>query len=118
MDTTPKEAYLYQVESGRCPFEEWLDSLRDRKGRAKIRVKIARVRAGNLGNCRPVGQGVLELKIDFGPGYRIYLGQVGQTIIILLCGGDKATQAEDIKAAHDYWADYGRRPHAARKKIS
>jgi len=118
MHATPKEAYLYRFQSGRCPFEEWLDSMRDRMGRAKIRARIARARAGNLGKCEPVGGGVFELKIDFGPGYRVYFGEVGDTIIILLCGGDKSTQTKDIKAAHDYWADYRRRYHAAREKLS
>lgn len=87
-------------------------------GRAKIRARIARVRAGNLGNCEPEGGGVFELKIDFGPGYRVYFGEVGETIVILLRGGDKSTQIKDIKAARDNWADYWRRPHAAREKLS
>jgi len=118
MHATPKEAYLYRFQSGRCPFEEWLDSMRDRMGRAKIRARIARARAGNLGKCEPVGGGVFELKIDFGPGYRVYFGEVGDTIIILLCGGDKSTQMKDIRKAQDYWADYWRRPHAARENLS
>lgn len=92
--------------------------MKDRMGRARIRARIARARAGNLGKCEPVGEGVFEPKIDFGPGYRVYFGEVGAAIIILLCGGDKSTQAKDIKAAHDYWADYWRRPHAAREKLS
>ena len=118
MHITPKEAFLYRLQSGRCPFEEWLESMRDRVGRAKIRARIARVRVGNLGKCEPVGAGLFELKIDFGPGYRVYFGEVGETIVILLCGGDKSTQTKDIKEAHDYWADYWRRPHAAREKLS
>lgn len=117
MDYT-QEAYLYRLQSGRCPFEEWLEGLRDRVGRAKIRARIARVRAGNFGKCEAVGKGVFELKVDFGPGYRVYFGQVGQAIVILLCGGDKGTQARDIKAAHAYWADYWRRSHEAREKLS
>ena len=118
MNITPKEAYLYRFRSGRCPFEDWLESLKDRIGRAKIRARIARVRAGNLGQCASVGEGVCELKVDFGPGYRVYFGEVGNAIVILLCGGDKSTQTKDIKAAHQYWADYWRRPHAAREKLS
>lgn len=118
MNVTPKEAHLYRFLSGRCPFEEWLESMRDRIGRAKIRARIARARAGNLGRCDPVGGGVFELKIDFGPGYRVYFGEVGPAIIILLCGGDKSSQRNDIKAAQAYWADYWRRPHAAREKLS
>jgi putative addiction module killer protein len=118
MNINPKVAYLYRLPSGRCPFEEWLESLRDRMGRAKIRARIARVRAGNFGRCEPVGGGVFELKIDFGPGYRVYFGAVGETIVILLCGGDKSTQVKEIRKARDYWADYWRRPHAAREKLS
>jgi putative addiction module killer protein len=118
MEATPKEAYLYQTASGQCPFEEWLESLRDRKGAAKIRVRIARARVGNLGSCNTVGQGILEFKIDFGPGYRVYFGEIGKTIIILLCGGGKSTQAKDIALAHKYWVDYWRRPHEARKALS
>lgn len=118
MEITPKEAYIYQALSGRCPFESWLESLMDRVGRAKVRARIARARAGNLGQCGPVGEGVFELKIDCGPGYRVYFGEVGHSIIVLLAGGDKSTQKKDIKAAHEYWDDYWRRPHAARKKLS
>lgn len=117
MEATPKEAFYYRMTSGRCPCEEWLESLRDRKGAARIRAKIARARAGNLGKCRTVGQGVFELKIDFGPGYRVYFGEHGNTVIILICGGDKDTQDKDIKLAHDYWVDYWRQPYAARKKL-
>ena len=95
-----------------------MEVLKDIRGRAKIRARIARVRAGNLGKRQSVGKGVFELKIDFGPGYRVYFGQVADAMVILLCGGDKSTQAKDIKTAHEYWADYWRRTHAARKKIS
>jgi putative addiction module killer protein len=73
---------------------------------ARIRARIARVRLGNLGNCEPVGGGVLELKINYGPGYRVYFGQVGMKLVILLCGGDKSSQAEDIRRAIEYWEDY------------
>ena len=118
METSPKAAYVYQTDGGRCPFDEWLEALRDRRGRAKIWAKIARVRAGNLGSCESVGKGVLELKVDFGPGYRVYIGQVGQESVILLCAGDKSTQDQDIRRAHDYWVDYWRRPHAVRKALS
>ena len=82
-----------------------MDSLRDQRARARIRARIVRVRLGNLGNCEPVGDGVLELKIDYGPGYRVYFGQVGMKLVILLCGGDKSSQAEDMRAI-EYWEDY------------
>lgn len=90
------------------PFSEWLISLRDNKARAKIRVRLDRVSLGNLGDCHGVGDGVQELRIDYGPGYRVYFGQVGSTIVLLLCGGDKNTQAKDIEQAKHYWNEYRR----------
>ncbi len=83
-----------------------MKSLRDERARARIRTRIARVRLGNLGNCEPVGNGVLEVKIDYGPGYRVYFGQVGAKLVILLCGGDKTSQSKDIRRAIEYWKDY------------
>lgn len=111
MPVVKKEVLIYQTQEGKAPFEAWLDSLRDRKGAAKVRIRIDRLRLGNLGQCRCVGEGVFELKIDFGPGYRVYFGEEGDTIVILLCGGDKSTQSKDIAMAHEYWADYRRRRH-------
>ena len=74
MQASEKEVENYVCPDGSCPFTDWIDSVRDRQARARIRTRIARVRLGNLGNCEPVGGGVLELKIDYGPGYRVYLG--------------------------------------------
>jgi putative addiction module killer protein len=99
----------YLTRDGRNPFREWLLSLRDREARARIRVRVDRVSLGNFGNCRSVGSGVSELRIAHGPGYRVYFGRVGTTVIVLLCGGDKSTQAADIEKAHAYWADDQRR---------
>lgn len=99
----------YLTETGRNPFREWLHSLRDIQARARIRVRLNRVRLGNLGDCKAVGEGVLELKMDFGPGYRVYLGQVGDALVILLCGGDKQTQQRDIATAKLYWQSYKQR---------
>lgn len=109
MEATPKELQIYVGEDGRAPFSEWLASLRDNKARAKIRVRLDRVGLGNLGDCHGVGDGVQELRIDYGPGYRVYFGQVGSAIVLLLCGGDKSTQARDIEQATRYWSDYRRR---------
>lgn len=109
MEATPKELHIYVAEDGRAPFSEWLASLRDNKARAKIRVRLDRVGLGNLGDCHGVGDGVQELRIDYGPGYRVYFGQVGSAIVLLLCGGDKSTQARDIEQATRYWSDYRRR---------
>ena len=86
---TPRQVLNYVTGAGKCPFEEWLDGLKDVTGRALIRKRINRIRLGNLGNNRSVGDGVWELKIDFGPGYRIYYGEGGAGTVILLCGGNK-----------------------------
>jgi putative addiction module killer protein len=106
MEAQPRDIQRYVTPDGRIPITEWLDSLRDRKARNKIRVKIQRVEEGNLGDYRSVGEGVYELRIDYGPGYRVYFGQVGSTIVLLLCGGDKSTQDRDIRTAKEYWTDY------------
>ena len=80
-------------------FSEWLKALRDRQGRAKILSRIDRLEEGNPGKTRSVGGGVIEMKIDFGPGYRVYFIQRGTVAIVLLCGGDKGTQKKDIERA-------------------
>jgi len=80
-------------------FSEWLRDLKDRQGRARIVSRLDRLEDGNPGNSRSVGEGVVELEIDVGPGYRVYYIQRGEVLIILLCGGDKSTQARDIQRA-------------------
>lgn len=80
-------------------FAKWLDSLADIRARARILVRIERFAAGNPGDVKPVGEGVSELRIDYGPGYRVYYKQFGRLAVILLAGGDKRTQAKDIKTA-------------------
>jgi putative addiction module killer protein len=79
----------------------WFKSLRDRQAKARIDIRIRRLSMGNPGDVKPVGQGVSELRIDYGPGYRVYFIQQGETLIILLAGGDKRTQDRDIKTALD-----------------
>lgn len=80
-------------------FAKWLDNLRDIQARARILVRIERLAAGNPGDVKPVGEGVSELRIDYGPGYRVYFVKRGQKVVILLAGGDKRTQSKDIKTA-------------------
>ena len=80
-------------------FIKWLDGLRDIQARARILVRIERLATGNPGDVKPVGEGVSELRIDYGPGYRVYFVKQGQTVIVLLAGGDKRTQATDIRTA-------------------
>jgi putative addiction module killer protein len=80
-------------------FAAWLDGLRDIQGRARIQARIERVAAGSPGDVEPVGEGVSELRVNYGPGYRVYFKRQGQELIILLAGGDKSTQAKDTKAA-------------------
>lgn len=80
-------------------FSEWLDALRDINARARIQARIERLSLGNAGDVKPVGAGVSEMRIDYGPGYRVYFKKVGRTIIILLVGGDKGSQNSDIKTA-------------------
>ncbi len=87
------------------PFDEWFDSLRDVKTKTIINKRLNRLSLGSLGDYRSVGEGVCELRIDFGPGYRVYFGQIGTAIVILLCGGDKSTQDQDIRKAQEYWTD-------------
>jgi putative addiction module killer protein len=109
VDLKPKAVLVYRTRDGSLPFDEWLRELRDTNAVARVLARIGRIRRGNLGDCKPVGKGVSELRVDYGPGYRVYFGQKGQTLVILLCGGDKRTQARDIHQAQQYWADYQQR---------
>jgi putative addiction module killer protein len=109
MNDSQIELLEYLTEDGQNPFRVWLEKLRDRQARAKIRVRLNRIRLGNFGDCKPVGNGVSELRIPHGPGYRVYFGRRGNAVVILLYGGDKKTQSKDIALAQKYWNDYLRR---------
>lgn len=98
----------YLDEKGRSPFGEWLKTL-DRDVRARVRTRIDRIVRGNFGDSRHLAEGVYELRLDFGPGYRIYYGRAGPVVVILLCGGDKSTQRADIDRARRYWLAYSHR---------
>lgn len=80
-------------------FAEWIDGLRDVRGRARVQARIGRLAQGNAGDVKPVGEGVSEMRIDAGPGYRVYFTRRGREIVVLLAGGDKSTQSKDIKTA-------------------
>ena len=86
-------------------YSQWFNTLRDRQAKARIDIRVRRLSMGNPGDVKPVGQGVSELRIDYGPGYRVYFVQRGETLIILLAGGDKRTQEQDIKTALDLAQD-------------
>jgi putative addiction module killer protein len=87
-------------------FDRWLSGLRDRNAKARIEVRIRRLGLGNPGDVKPVGEGVSEMRIDYGPGYRVYFQQRGPVLIILLCGGDKKTQDKDIQTAKSIAAQW------------
>jgi putative addiction module killer protein len=99
----------YLTASAKNVFMEWLNSLRDAKAEARIAARIARLAAGNFGDCRPLRNGVWELRIDWGPGYRVYYAMAGRMCLLLLCGGDKRKQSADVNRAVEYWNDYQRR---------
>jgi len=105
VEARPREIRVYQTEEGREPFWEWLDGIADQEARGIVLNRIDRVERGNLGDCQAVGEGVFELRIDFGPGYRVYFGQDGD-LVVLLGGGTKRTQSKDIPRAQAHWRNY------------
>ena len=109
LDTHPREIEFYTTQNGREPFTEWFESIRDQKTLTRIRSRLTRLEVGNFGDCQSVGEGVYELRLHFGPGHRIYFGEVANTVILLLCGGDKSSQGHDIERAKSYWRDYKER---------
>ena len=102
----PKTILAYEDEHGNEPYAEWFTRLRDTQGKARLEIRLKRLAAGLYGDCEPVGDGVSELRMFFGPGYRVYFGEEADNIVIMLCGGDKGTQKQDIKTAKDFWKEY------------
>ena len=96
----------YRCANGRVPFDEWFNSIKDIKVRARLLKRLDKILLGNLGEWRSLGGGVYELKEHFNRGFRIYYGMENQTLILLLCGGDKSSQVRDIKKAKQYWQEY------------
>ncbi len=101
-----KEIIVYANENGNEPYTDWFNNLRDKKGKSRIESRLQRLAAGLYGDCEPVGEGVSELRMFFGPGYRVYFGEDAGNIVVLLCGGDKGSQDRDIKVAKEYWKEY------------
>jgi putative addiction module killer protein len=103
------ELFRYQREDGSEPFTEWLSAVRDKTAAARIRVRLRQVEAGNFGDCEAVGEGVIELRIHVGAGFRVYCGRLGKAVVLLLCGGDKRTQVRAIQQAKALWSDWKQR---------
>ena len=103
------EIRRYVNTAGVDVFGEWFAALADRQAKARIRARLDRISRGLFGDCAPVGEGVWELRVDWGPGYRVYYPRAGQAILLLLCGGDKRKQQADINRAKDYWNDFKER---------
>ncbi len=102
------EVREYLATDGASPYRRWFDRL-NAQAAAKVTIAVTRMSLGHLSNLKPVGGGVLEYRIDFGPGYRVYLGRDGDRLVILLGGGTKKRQQADVAAAQELWADYKRR---------
>jgi putative addiction module killer protein len=96
---------IYADARGSRPFERWLSGIRDNAARGLIRARIARMEAGNFGDCAPIGGGVSELRIHHGPGYRVYFGINAEGQVLLLCGGTKRTQGRDLVKARRFWIE-------------
>ena len=103
------ELRIYTEAAGRVPFNDWLADLKDVRARAIFRARLLKVQMGNLGDCKPLRDGVQELRIDYGPGYRAYLSRQGPVLVLLLCGSDKSGQDRAIKQAIDYLNDWKQR---------
>jgi putative addiction module killer protein len=103
---TAKNVIIYRTVSDKEPFTDWLNSLRDATTRRRILKRLLRLEQGTYGDFKPVGDGVNELRFFFGAGYRVYFAEDGDTIVVLLCGGDKDSQSRDIQQAKSYWQEY------------
>jgi putative addiction module killer protein len=101
----PKQIVFYADEDGNEPFQTWIDALRA-QGRRRIIKRLLRVQQGNYGDVEPIGEGLSELRLFFGPGYRVYFGEDSGNIVVILCGGDKDSQNSDIEKAKAYWQEY------------
>ncbi|MGB8701458.1 MAG: type II toxin-antitoxin system RelE/ParE family toxin [Thermosynechococcaceae cyanobacterium] len=105
----PKQIVFYADEDGNEPFQVWIDNLHDKQGRRRIINRLFRVQQGNYGDVEPIGEGLSELRLFFGPRYRVYFGEDTGDIVVILCGGDKSSQGRDIEDAKTYWKEYKNR---------
>ena len=103
----------YRTVEGRFPYREWIESIVDKTTRAAVLARVDRLAFGAFGDWKAVGDGVCELRIHFGAGYRVYFGRDGKAVVILLCGGEKRSQDADIKRAKRHWKDYETRKTSA-----
>ena len=99
-----KKVFIHKTRSGQEPFVEWLEGL-DKTYQIRIRKRIARIKLGHFGDCKMIEAGLYELRFFFGAGYRVYYGMLGDCVVLLLCGGDKSRQSDDIKKAVSYWKE-------------
>ena len=105
MESRPRTIHIYEGPDGERPYETWVKSLEPMRAKTTIAARLDRAARGLLGDWKPVRNGVCELRIHFGPGYRVYFGFDGDTMV-LLCGGTKSNQTRDISRAAEYWRDY------------
>lgn len=105
-EAKPRQVIVFTNKKGNQPYGDWLNSLRDAPTRRRIIQRVTRLESGNYGDFKTLKDGVFELRLSFGSGYRVYFGEEGETLVILLCGGDKSTQKKDIETAKNYWKEY------------
>ena len=110
------EIEIYETPNGKRPFERWFKEIQEIRCRAQVRFRLERLKVGNFGDCKTIGEGVQELRIHYGPGFRIYYSKIGNTIILLLCGGEKKSQTTDINRAKEYLKEYQSREKDYGKK--
>lgn len=106
MEVQEREIRVYETQDGKRPFEDWIKSLRDKRAKARVFARIDRLSLGNFGDCRSVGGGVYELRVHYGPGYRLYFALLGTTVVLLLTGGTKKGQRRDVEKAQEYWKEF------------
>lgn len=106
MESQFRQILIYSTAGGKEPLADFMAKLKDRKATAAILTRLNRLESGNFGDCEPIGDGLLELRIHHGSGYRVYLGEDGNRLVVVLCAGRKNTQQNDIRNAKRYWKDY------------